>query len=233
MAGWIKLHRELTEKPIWICSTTEQKVILITLLMMANHKHKEWEWKGQKYTCAPGQFITSLESIAAKSGKDVSIRNVRTALSRFEKLNFLTSEVTNKNRLLTIVNWDVYQNMEADADKQTDKQVTSDRQASDKQVTTTKECNNDNNDKKVIYRKIEKLEITVEEVEKLKIEYTIQEIDDVLDRIENYKKRDQYKSLYLTAKNWLKADKRKNNQSAPFSSTTQDPSRDHLKRKKF
>ena len=33
--GWIKLHRGLLEKPIWTAATPEQKVLLITLLMMA------------------------------------------------------------------------------------------------------------------------------------------------------------------------------------------------------
>jgi hypothetical protein len=45
--GWIKLHRELLEKPIWTAATPEQKVLLITLLMMANHGEKQWEWKGK------------------------------------------------------------------------------------------------------------------------------------------------------------------------------------------
>ena len=35
--GWINLHRGLLKKPIWIAATDEQKVLLMTLLMMANH----------------------------------------------------------------------------------------------------------------------------------------------------------------------------------------------------
>ncbi|MCA5964224.1 hypothetical protein LC724_33295 [Blautia sp. RD014234] len=38
--GWIKIHRELLDKPIWQLSTPEQKSILITLLLMANHREK-------------------------------------------------------------------------------------------------------------------------------------------------------------------------------------------------
>lgn len=138
MEGWIKLHRELLEKPIWEGSTPEQKVILITLLTMANHKEKEWEFNGEKYKALPGQFVTSLDSIVKKSGNGVSIRNVRTALQRFEKFGFLTNKSTNKNRLITIVNWGLYQVGEEQGDKQTDKQLTSNRQATDKQLTTNK-----------------------------------------------------------------------------------------------
>lgn len=112
MQGWISLHREIVEKAIWTESTPEQKVILITLLLLANHKEKEWEWKGDRYKAKPGQFVTSLNSIAQKSGKDVTVKKVRTALEKFEKYGFLANESTNKNRLITIVNWEVYQSLE-------------------------------------------------------------------------------------------------------------------------
>lgn len=58
-----------------------------------------------------------------------------------------------------------------------------------------------------IYRQFAHLKISVEEFEKLNSEYTKELIDDVFDRIENYKKNTQYKSLFLTAKNWLKKEK--------------------------
>ena len=85
MNGWIKLYRDLIDKPIWKCSTPEQKVILITLLCMANHDTQEWEWQGKRFTCKPGQMVTSLESIAKACGNGVSGQNVRTAIKRFEK----------------------------------------------------------------------------------------------------------------------------------------------------
>ena len=143
--GWIKLHRELINKPIWIESSAEQKTILITLLLMANHDKKQWEWKGKKYEAKPGQFVTSLNSIAKRSGIGVSIQNVRTALKRFEKYGFLTNESTNKNRLITIVNWGVYQ----EKDKEVTRELTGNQQATNKQLTTNKnvrmkECKNNN-----------------------------------------------------------------------------------------
>lgn len=107
--GWIKLYRQLLEKPIWLESSPEQKVILITLLSMANHEEKEWEWQGVPYKAKPGQFVTSLESIRKKCGKGISLQNVRTALKRFEKYEFLTNQSTKQNRLITIVNWGIYQ----------------------------------------------------------------------------------------------------------------------------
>jgi uncharacterized phage protein (TIGR02220 family) len=109
MIGFIKLHRELIEKAIWKCSTPEQKVILITLLMLANFEPNQWEWEGKKYHCKPGQFVTSLQSIADHAGKGITVKKVRGALIKFEKYGFLASKSTNRNRLITIENWATYQ----------------------------------------------------------------------------------------------------------------------------
>lgn len=135
MDGWIKLHRALIDKPIWLLSTPEQKTILITLLLMANHEEKEWEWKGEKYICKPGQIITSIESIRRFAGKNISTQNVRAALLRFEKLEFLTNESTMLSRLITICNWNSYQ-----SDQQSIQQ--SDQQRANKEPTTNKNDKN-------------------------------------------------------------------------------------------
>lgn len=144
--GWICLHREIMDKAIWQTSTAEQKTILVTLLMMANHTKKEWEWKGKKFICEPGQFITSLESIARKSGKDISIKNVRTALNKFEKYDFLANESTKTGRLITIVNWDKYQVYIPEGGNDDGKRVANGWQRGGKEVATNNNNNNENNE---------------------------------------------------------------------------------------
>ena len=115
--GWVKLYRELKSKSIWQLSSPEQKVVLITILLLANHEENKWEWKGERYVCKPGQLITSLNSLVRECGEGVTIRNVRTALERFEKLGFLTNTSTKTGRLITIVNWEKYQGKEPVPDK--------------------------------------------------------------------------------------------------------------------
>jgi hypothetical protein len=141
--GWIKLYRKLIDDPVWVLSTPEQKTILITLLLMANHRENKWEWQGQKFNVQPGQMITSIESIRQKSGKGISVKNVRTSLKRFENLGFLANESAKTGRLITIANWGKYQC----SDEEVAKQPADDRQRGGKGVAPNK---NDKNDKKEI-----------------------------------------------------------------------------------
>lgn len=147
MGGYIALYRDLLEKPIWLNSTAEQKTILITILLIVNHEAREWEWKGEKFKVMPGQTITSLESIAKIAGKDISIQNVRSAIVRFEKLEFLTNESTKTGRLITVLNWGLYQGDMRKGNKEPNKEVTKSQQRGNKEVTTNNNDNNDNNDK--------------------------------------------------------------------------------------
>lgn len=134
MDGWIKLYRQILKKAIWTSSTPEQKTILITLLLMANHQTQEWEWMGKKYIVKPGEFITSLKKIKKMCGKGITIKRIRTALLKFENYGFLASKTTNKNRLISVINWDIYQGRE--------EKRASNGQATGKQRATNKNIKN-------------------------------------------------------------------------------------------
>lgn len=142
--GWIKLHRKILSSDMYQSLNSKQRDILITLLLMANHKEKQWEYKGKIYTADPGQMVTSLESIKKNCAKDVTIQNIRTTLKKLETWGFLTNQSTKTGRLITIVNWRLYQDAEAETNKDDNKELTKNQQRANKELTTNK------NDKRMI-----------------------------------------------------------------------------------
>lgn len=113
MSGYFKIWRDLFNKPIWLNSTPEQKTILISIIKMANWTENSWEWNKKTYHCKAGEFITSYSKICETCGKGVTHQNVRTALKRFQNLEFLTYQTTVGEYggiKVIITNWDKYQN---------------------------------------------------------------------------------------------------------------------------
>ena len=149
--GYIKIWRRLFKHPIWLNSTPEQKCVLVVLMEMANHQPNQWEWKGKTFTVERGQMVTSIANIKAECGKGVSEQNVRTALARFEKLEFLTNESTKTGRLITIENYNKWQDGEEKTNEAINRQVTKGSQRPNKDLTPNKNDKNDKNDKKVLY----------------------------------------------------------------------------------
>lgn len=138
MSGYFKLYRELLNKPIWLNSSNEQRVILITLLAMANWKETEWDYYGEKIKLNPGQFIASAPAIKERcNSSEITIMKIRTALERFEKLDFLTVSLTGKStksgKLITIVNWRLYQSNEEEDNRQNNRQ--NNKEITDRQPT--------------------------------------------------------------------------------------------------
>lgn len=150
MQGWVKLYRSLLDDPVWQLSTPNQKSVLITILLLASHKEKEWEWNGEKYQILPGQFITSTESLAQKSGKGITRQVVRGSLDRFRKMNFITTKTTKVSTLINVVNWEKYQD---ELEKTTN--PSTNRQPRDNQPSTT--IKNDKNNKNIDHENFEKL----------------------------------------------------------------------------
>jgi len=143
MEGWIKLYRKFSDWE-WF-NVSEMVHLFIYLLLNANHE--EGNWRG--INIKRGQILTGLNSLNEKTG--ISIRTLRTCLDRLEKTKEIDRQTTNKYSIITICNYESYQGEKLNSDKHNDKQLTSKRQASDKQATTNnneENKKNDNNEKK-------------------------------------------------------------------------------------
>lgn len=101
--------------------------LFIHLLLRANYCDLRFEGR----TVKRGQLVTSLPTLALETG--LSVREIRTAIDHLKSTGELTDTSTSKYRVITIVNYDRYQ----DSDRQIDSQATGERQASDRQATAS------------------------------------------------------------------------------------------------
>lgn len=131
MEGWIKLHKRFLD---WEWFDEDGMVkLFITLLLMANYEDKKWHGG----VILRGQVITSRDKLAAKVR--MSVRSLRTCLSRLEQTGEIEIKTTNKYTVITISNYDKYQVVEDDERPTSDQQPTNNRPTNDQQPTTTKE----------------------------------------------------------------------------------------------
>lgn len=133
--GFILLDRKML-KWEWYQDTNMVR-LFIHLLLMANWEDKKW----QGVVIKRGQFITSLSKLSQQT--DLTIQQVRTCLERLILTNEITKEANNKYTLITIKNYDKYQ----DLNKYLNKRITNEQQTNNKRITTTENNKNNKNNK--------------------------------------------------------------------------------------
>lgn len=137
-SGWIKLHRKMLENPIF--KNDKLFRVFMYLLLKASHTEHEFLIGDSIVTLKQGQWATGRKAISRDTG--LTEQNVRTAITKLEKLGILTSKITSKFTLFSIVNWESHQ--------QDNQQVTSKQPTSNQQVTTNKNGKNGKNENKDI-----------------------------------------------------------------------------------
>lgn len=149
MEGWITLHRkfltwEWFDKP-------EMVQLFIWLLLNANYTDKKWQGKVVKR----GQILTTTPKIM--EALRFSEQQARTCISRLKSTGEITCKSTNKYTIITICNYDRYQNDNLESNGQnngqpntpaTDEQRTNNGRYYDR-LYDTKQINNNNNNNNI------------------------------------------------------------------------------------
>lgn len=126
MEGWVKLFRKLIEWE-WY-KDKNVKILFLHLLLTANYEDKEW--KGE--IIKKGQLVTSRDKLSKELG--LSDQELRTALKKLKSTGEISIKSTNKYTIITIENWDKFQEK-----KQVDEQPTNNQQ--NNQQTTNNSAN--------------------------------------------------------------------------------------------
>jgi len=212
MEGWIKLHRKTLENPI-IMQDKEYLAVWIFLLLNATHSEYDTMFQGQRITLQKGQLITGRKIISKKL--NISESKVQRILKTFENEQQIKQQTTHQNRLISILNWEMYQQHE----QQDEQQVNSKRTATEQQVNTNKKDNNTNNTKNgkngINNRNAQNQEaqihfaefvsMTNTEYEKLVSTYGPNFVDQCIKKLDDYKGATgkKYKSDYRAILSWV------------------------------
>jgi DNA-binding transcriptional regulator YhcF (GntR family) len=143
--GWIKLHRKILENPT--SSNLELLGLWSYILLNINHKPSDFYLGFQKIHLESGQGIFSQKKLSEKF--KVSLSKIHRMLKILESEKQIEKQGESKYTVITVINWELYQNIEKENENQTETKQKTNR----KQIETNnndKNIKNDKNDKKQI-----------------------------------------------------------------------------------
>jgi hypothetical protein len=139
--GWVKLHRQFLDWE-WYDEPNCVRVFLHCLLK-ANHKDKKYRGNVIKR----GTFVTSLEIISLEL--NLTIQQIRTVFSKLESTGEINRQTNRRGTIISICNYNNYQDEEKNNNKQNNSKITGKQQESNRKVTGTKNEKNENNEKNI------------------------------------------------------------------------------------
>lgn len=138
MQGWVKIHRQLKDKAYY--KDSEFIHLWLHLLLCANHDNGEYLNGYEIVKLKKGQFITGRKKLSLETG--ISESKIERILKVFESEQQIEQQTNSRNRLISIVSWDKFQ--------QSEQQKDSKWTASGQQVNTNKNEKNYKNEKNII-----------------------------------------------------------------------------------
>lgn len=144
LGGFIVIYRDILSWEWYTDVNTAH--LFVHCILKANHTDANWRGVEIKR----GSFITSLQSLSTETG--LTVKQVRNSLEKLEKTGEVANCSTSKYRIITVKNYDMYQNEGKQKGKQEGKVRANKRankgQGEGKQRATNNNDNNKNNDNK-------------------------------------------------------------------------------------
>lgn len=139
--GYIKLYRQLQDCWIWTDEKFTKGQAWVDLLLMANHRDKKIPFNDEIITIGRGQYLTSMRKLSERWRWSIS--TVSRFLTLLEKDGMLVRNSDRNRTLITIVNYDIFQ----DGGTQTDTVAEHESNTSRTVAETNKNDKNVKNDK--------------------------------------------------------------------------------------
>lgn len=114
MDGWIKIHRQLSDNDLWTCEPFSRGQAWIDMILLANHKPNFFYKRGVKVNVNRGQLAWS--ELALSERWKWSRSKVRKFLKDLEKEHQIEQQKTNVTQVVTIKNYDKFQEKEQQKD---------------------------------------------------------------------------------------------------------------------
>ena len=106
--GFITIHRKILD---WYGFQSGNRLKLwITILVLASHKDKTMMYNGKPKEIKRGQFVSSRRSLARITG--ISESYVENLLKELEIQQQIQQQSCSSSRLITILNYDIHQNVQ-------------------------------------------------------------------------------------------------------------------------
>lgn len=141
MEGWIKLHRQILDSPLWTDQLFTRGQAWVDLLMLANHEDNYFFVRGIKVEVKRGQIGWSQPRLSRRwKWSRTKTKNFLKFLENEQQIEASKSNVT---QVITIIKWEQYQgkNQQEDSRKTTEGQQ-KDPNKNDKNVKKDKNVKN-------------------------------------------------------------------------------------------
>lgn len=142
MEGWIKLHRGLLDNDLWRSEPFSRGQAWVDLLLLANHKESFFYKRGNKVIVKRGQVGRS--SVELSDRWNWSRTKINKFLKDLQKEQQIILHKSTVTQLITIVNYDTYQEKEQQTGQQKDSRRTAEEQQKDTYKNDKKEKNDKN-----------------------------------------------------------------------------------------